>query len=115
MVKECFSVQEFIQRLMSSDVDSVTHCQDAQDPSAPTGVKREGTTYVIRLYHSQQAFCIAEKQFLNQDHHKLLDSEVKHHHMLRNSPMAVKCFVCVFFLIICCIFLQYLGKHFKLL
>lgn len=108
-------MQEFIQRLMSSDVDSVTHCQDAQDPSAPTGVKREGTTYVIRLYHSQQAFCIAEKQFLKQDHHKLLDSEVKHHHMLRNSPMAVKCFVCVFFLIICCIFLQYLGKHFKLL
>lgn len=42
------------------------------------------------LCHSQQAFCIAENQFLNQDHHEVLDSNVKPHHMRRNSLIAVK-------------------------
>jgi len=42
------------------------------------------------LCHSQQAFCIAENQFLNQDHHEVLDSNVKPHHMPRNSLTAVK-------------------------
>lgn len=57
--------------------------------SADTGVKFERKVYAIRLYHSQQVFPMAEKQFLNQDHHKVQDSEVKPYHMPRYYPTTV--------------------------
>lgn len=91
-------MKEFIQWIISPGANSSAHCQDEQDASVATGAKCEGTIYVIMLCHSQQAFCIAENQFLNQDHHEVLDSNVKPHHMRRNSLIAVKkcdlfCFV----------------------
>lgn len=58
--------------------------------SADTGVKFARKVYAIRLYHSQQVFSMAEKQFLNQDHHKVQDSEVKQYHMPRHYPTTVE-------------------------
>jgi len=78
-------MKEFIQWIISPGANSSAHCQDEQDASVATGAKCEGTIYVIMLCHSQQAFCIAENQFLNQDHHEVLDSNVKPHHMPRNA------------------------------
>lgn len=83
--------------------------------SAATVVKFEGTASIIMLYHRQQVFPMAEKQFLNEDHHKVQDSEVKPCHMPRYSPITTKK---QFFLKnISYIFLKYLLKslnYFKL-
>lgn len=57
--------------------------------SAATGVKFEEIAYVIRLYHSQQVLTMAEKEFLNQDNHKVQDYEVKPYHMPRCYPTTV--------------------------
>lgn len=58
-------------------IQPFAHCQDAQDCIFCYRVNFEEVVYVIRLYHSHQVFPVAEKQFLNQDHHKVQDSEVK--------------------------------------
>lgn len=77
MVKECLSIKEFIQQIISTDADSATHSLTVKMHKTATGVNFEEVVYVIRMYHSQQAFPMSEKQFLNQDHHKVQDSKVK--------------------------------------
>lgn len=71
-------------------IQPLTHCQDAQDCICYNKSLKGQPMYVIRLYHRQQLFPMAEKQFLNQDHHKVHDSEDKPCHMPRYSPITAK-------------------------
>lgn len=70
------------------------------------------TAYVIRLYHSRQVFLMVEKQFLNQDHLKIHESEVKLCHMMDIFLSLLRSNF--FKKIIYYIFLQYLQKSFEL-
>lgn len=90
MVKVCLNVKEFIQQTISTDADSATHSLSRCTRLHLLQQKFEGTAYVIRLYRRQQLFPMAEKQFLNQDHHKVQDSEGKPCHMPRYSPISAK-------------------------